>query len=186
MKYQIAVDTIKMAVSALDVADVLGWEVKHGRCKCPIHNGDGLNCRLYPGDRGYMCWVCKSSGDVISLVRNYYHDMSFVDCLKWFNSTFSLGMDIDSPMSPETLKQAEIDRKRREAEREFREWKERMRFDLALTADRIVELLEEQRDLYVPKTPDEPWSKEFCKAVRLLPAARRFAQDCMFGSFKKG
>ena len=179
-KYDFAVDTIKNSVSALDVANALGWEIRHGRCKCPIHNGDDFNCKLYPGNRGYICWVCKSSGDVISLVRNYYHDMSFSDTVKWFNSTFSLGMDIDSPLSPDAVKQAEIAKRKRDEEREFREWKDRMGFDLALTADRLVRILEWQRDRNTPKTPDEPWNPKFCEAVRLLPYARRFAEDCMF------
>lgn len=179
-RYQVATDIIKNNVSAIDVANVLGWEVKHGRCKCPIHNGDGLNCRLYPGDRGYMCWVCKSAGDVISLVRNYYHDMSFKQTVSWFNSTFNLGLDLDRKMDPAEAKRAEMALQKRKREREFQAWKDRMQFDLALAADQIVEKLEEQRDQNAPKTAGEPWNKQFCRAVRLLPAARRFAEDLMF------
>lgn len=179
-KYTIIVDTIKSSVSALDVADALGWEVKHGRCKCPIHNGDGLNCRLYPGDRGYMCWVCKSAGDVISLVRNYYHDMSFKQAVTWFNSTFNLGLDLDRKMDPAEARRAEMALQRRKREQEFREWKSRMKFDLALTADQIVRLLEDQRDRNVPKTANETWNPKFCEAVRMLPAVRRYAEELMF------
>lgn len=107
-----------------------------------------------------------------------YYGMSFRDTISWFNSTFSLGMDIDSPMSPEAVKQAENARKQREEERAFREWKERMQFDLFLTADEILERLEEQRDKNVPRTPDEPWNAKFCEAVRLIPVAKRFADRC--------
>ena len=176
----LAVDTIKTSVSALDVADALGWEVRHGRCKCPIHGGNDFNCRLYPGDRGYMCWVCKSAGDVISLVRNYNHNMSFKDTVSWFNSTFNLGMNIDSPPDPKAVKQAEIARKQRERERQEKEQMDRMQYDQALAVDRIVQALEEQRDLYAPKTPDEPWNPVFCTAVRLLPGAKRFAEKCWY------
>ena len=175
----LAAQKIKDSISALDVADMLGWEVRHGRCQCPLHGGHDFNCRLYPGNKGFYCHVCKRGGDVIALVQEY-NGTSFKDTVSWFNGTFGLGMDIDSPLSPEAVKQAEIARKTRERENEFREWKERMRFDLALTADRIVEMLEEQRDRNMPKTADETWNREFCQAVRLLPAARRFAKDCMY------
>ena len=175
----LAAQKVKESISALDVADMLGWEVRHGRCQCPLHGGHDFNCRLYPGNKGFYCHVCKRGGDVISLVQEYY-GTSFKDTIAWFNATFNLGMDIDSPLSQEAVKQAENALKMREREREFRKWKEMMRFDLALTADKIVEILEEQRDINVPKTADEAWNMDFCEAVLLLPVARRFAKDCMY------
>lgn len=174
----IAAQTIKESVSALDVGEAMGLEIRHGRCRCPIHNGHDFNCRLYPGNKGYFCHVCKKGGDVISFAQEYYKT-SFKDTVSWFNSTFHLGMDIESPLSPEAVKQAENARKTREAERAFREWKERMQFDLFLTADEILQMLEEQQDRNVPRTPNEPWNAQFCEAVRTIPAARRFAEMCM-------
>lgn len=180
----LAAQKIKDSVSALDVGHAMGLEIRHGRCQCPIHGGKDFNCVLYKGNRGYYCHVCKSGGDVISFVQRYYN-MSFKDSAKWFNDTFHLGMDIDSPLSPETVKQADFARKQREEERAFMEWKERMQFDLALTADRIVEMLEEQRDKNAPADPDGEWSEKFCEAIRLLPGARRFAQNCWFRNIKE-
>lgn len=183
-KYQLAVDIIKSNVSALDVADAFGWEVKHGRCRCPIHNGEGLNCRLYPGDRGYMCWVCKSAGDVIKLVREY-QQCSFKDAVCWFNDTFHLGIDLDRKMDLEEQRRAEIALQARKEAREYEEWKSRMRFDLYLAVDRLVEMLEEQRDRNAPKTADEEWNPLFCQAVRLLPSARRFLDRCYADCMKE-
>ena len=68
---------------------------------------------------------------------------------------------------------------------EISQWKDRMRFDLFLLADNILEMLEEQRDRNVPKTPNEPWNKQFCEAIELLPEARKFAQDCWYGCVRK-
>lgn len=175
----LAVQQIKDMVSAVDVGQAMGLEIRHGRCQCPLHGGHDFNCRLYPGNKGFYCHVCKQGGDVIKLAQQYY-GTSFKDTVAWFNDTFHLGMDIDSPLSPDAVKQAEIAQRKRDEEREFREWKDRMGFDLALTADRLVRILEWQRDRNTPKTPDEPWNPKFCEAVRLLPYARRFAEDCMF------
>lgn len=183
-KLTIAAQTIKDSISALDVGQAIGLEIRHGRCQCPFHGGKDFNCVLYKGNRGWYCHVCKSGGDVLSFVQRYY-SMSFPDSVRWFNGTFHLGMDIDSPMSPEAVKQAENARKKRECERLFIEWKERMAFDLALTADEIVRKLEDIRDENVPKTPDEPWNVPFRMAVGLLPEARRFAEDCMMDCIRE-
>ena len=180
----LAAQKIKDSVSALDVGEAIGLEIRRGRCKCPIHGGNDFNCVLYGGDRGYYCHVCKSGGDVIKFVQEY-HGTSFKEAVEWFNSTFSLGMDIESPLSPEAVKQAENARKTREEERELREWVERMQFDLMLAGDLILEKLEEQRDANLPKTPDETWNRKFCEAVQLIPVAKRFVQGCMMKCTKE-
>lgn len=151
----LAVQTIKDSVSALDVGQAIGLNIdRHGRCSCPFHNGHDRNLKLFPGDRGYSCFVCHDSGDVIKFVRQYYN-MQFKDAVRWFNSMFNLGMDIDSPIDPEAEKRALLAQKRRVREREDLEWKERARFEMYLLASDMVSGLEEQRDLNVPKSADE-------------------------------
>ena len=174
----LAAQTIKDTISARDVGNALGLEIRHGRCQCPIHSGSDFNCVLYPGSRGYYCHVCHSGGDSISFVRNYFK-LSFRDAVRWFNDTFNLGMDIDSPLSPEARKQAEKERKRREDAKNFLEWRERMQFDMALTADQIVKAIEKQRDENAPKSADDEWNDKFMEAIELLPAAKRYAEDCI-------
>lgn len=179
-KYTLAANTIKRSVSALEVANALGWEIRHGRCKCPIHNGDGYNMKLYPDDRGYVCWVCKSGGDVIKLVQeSECKGQPFKTVIAWFNITFNLGLDLDGAITPEKRRQAETAQRMRKNAIEFAEWKERTKFGLALAADQILEKLEECRDEHVPKTTDEAWDPQFCMAIRMIPAARRIAEDCM-------
>ena len=180
----IATQTIKDTISAQDVGNAIGLEIRHGRCKCPIHNGGDYNCVLYKGNRGFYCHVCKAGGDVIKFVQEYYK-LSFKDSVAWFNDTFHMGLELGGNISPQKQREAEKALQRRKNAIEFAEWKERMQFDLALTADDIVRRLEELRDRNVPKTPYEPWSDNFCKAVELLPGARRFAEDCMMECMKK-
>lgn len=180
----IAAQAIKSSVSALDAGESMGLEIRRGRCRCPFHGGTDFNCVLYRGDRGYYCHVCKAGGDVIQFVREYYK-MSFTDAVRWLNDTFRLGMDIDSPMDQDAVKQAENARKTRVEEKERQEWKERTQFELSLAADRILEMLEEQRDRNTPKTPGEAWNPQFCEAVRWIPAARRFAEKCMMKCMKE-
>lgn len=177
-RYAIAAQTIKDTVSALDVGHALGWDIRHGRCKCPLHNGDGYNMKLYPGDRGYMCWVCKSAGDVISLVRNYYSDMSYKQCLQWFNDTFQLGLNLETKVSPSEQRKAEIALKMRKNAIEHDAWVKRMSFNLSLTVSDIVRRLEDIRDEKRPRTYGE-WDEDFCKAIELLPEARALEEECI-------
>ena len=175
----LATQKIKDTISAQDIGEALGLEIRHGRCQCPLHGGNDFNCVLYKGSRGFYCHVCKSGGDVIKFVQQYYKS-SFKDSVSWINDTFHLGLDLDRKMDPAEAKRAEIALQKRKREREFQAWKDRMQFDLALAADQIVEKLEKQRDLNAPKTADEPWNRMFCQAVRLLPVARRYAEELMF------
>lgn len=183
-KLTIAAQQIKDVVSALDAGQMMGLEIRHGRCQCPFHGGKDYNCVLYKRNRGWYCHVCKQGGDVLSFVQQYYN-MSFKDCVAWFNDAFHMGLDIEGKIDPKKKKQAEIALLRRKRAIEFEMWKERMSFDMALTADDIVRKLEEIRDEHRPRTYGE-WDDAFCFAVRLLPEARRFAEDCMMECSKGG
>ena len=180
----IVAQTIKDNVSALDVGNAIGLEIRNGRCRCPVHNGRDYNCVLYKGNRGYYCHVCKAGGDVISFVQQYYK-YGFKESIEWINRTFNMGLGIDGYVSPEKKKQAENALLRRKRAIEFQSWKDRMRFDLAMTADRIVQRLEDVRDTRRPRTYGEEWDKDFCTAVVTLPEARAFADECMMNCMKE-
>lgn len=57
-------------------------------------------------------------------------------------------------------------------------------FLLWATADAHVRLLERIRNDNVPQNYDEPWNNHFALAVRLLPEARDFAEDCWYRYIK--
>ena len=173
--YTLAVQMIKDSVSARDVGETLGLEIRHGRCQCPIHGGGDFNCVLYNGNRGYYCHVCKSGGDVIKFVQEY-HDMSFKDAVSWLNDAFHLGLDLDRKIDPAEARRAEIALQRRKEAREYAEWKDRMRFNMFAMWDEILKLLERRRDLTAPKTADEEWNREFCQVIRLIPAVKQLVK----------
>lgn len=160
-------DIIKNNVSAIDAGKAIGLNVdNHNRCSCPFHNGKDRNMKLYDGNRGFSCFVCHESGDVIKLVRKY-HDMSFKDVISWFNDTFNLGMDIDSPMSPDALREAKEAQRKRMAKntvtsgvKELRSNRENIAMDIKLR-------LEKMADRYAPKDPDADFDNRFLEAVRM-------------------
>lgn len=104
--------------------------------------------------------------------------MTYKQCLAWFRDTFNLPLDLEGKIDPEKQRQAEIALKMRKRAIAIQEWKERTQFGLFLMVDEILRRLEDQRDRNVPTKADEPWNKEFAEAVRLIPGARRFAEEC--------
>lgn len=89
-----ACDFIRETVTTKDVADALGLFVdRNSRCACPFHNGKDRNMRIYPGSRGFYCFVCHKSGDCISLAKELLsNDCSYLDAAKWIDSTFRLNV----------------------------------------------------------------------------------------------
>lgn len=176
-RYAIAAQTIKDTVSAVDVGEAIGLEIRHGRCQCPFHNGKDFNCVLYRGSRGYYCHVCKQGGDVLSFVQQY-NSMSFKDCIAWFNDTFQLGLNLETKISPSEQRKAEIALKMRKNAIEHDAWVKRMSFNISLTVSDIVRRLEDIRDEKRPRTYGE-WDEDFCKAIELLPEARALEEECI-------
>ena len=175
-------DIVKENVSALDTGRALGLEIRRNRCRCPIHGGHDYNCVLYSGNRGFYCHVCKAGGDVIKLVQLAMNGMPFPDVLRWFNGTFSLGMDIDSSKDKNRLKQAKKRLNRKAETRAFRERVERLNYDMFLAVSTALDRMEEQRDENRPRRYGEEWNKEFCDAVTAIPELRSAVEYFMMES----
>ena len=62
-------ETIRETVTMDDVLSVYAPSTprKGRRCPCPIHNGKDYNFSYT--DKGYKCFVCNSSGDVITFIK---------------------------------------------------------------------------------------------------------------------
>ena len=83
----------KSAISITAVAQSLGIDVSHGKCRCFFPqrhtHGDRTPSVSISEERGYFrCWVCDDvRGDVISLVQ-LIKDCSFTEALGWLMEQF--------------------------------------------------------------------------------------------------
>ena len=83
----------KAAISITAVAQSLGVEVSHGRCRCFFpqrhSHGDRTPSVSISEERGtFRCWVCDDvRGDVITLVQ-ILKDCSFTEALGWLVEQF--------------------------------------------------------------------------------------------------
>lgn len=177
----IAAQRIKDTISAQDVGATLGLEIRHGRCRCPLHGGGDFNCVLYKGNRGFYCHVCKRGGDVIQFVREY-RGMSFKDAVAWFNDTFGLGMDIDSPIDPKRMEEAkEAQRKRAEKSR-LMEMRKDARTNRENTAMGMLVRLEDMMERHAPRTPEDGFSQKFRAASGMIPTVKGMIEEIKIDS----
>ena len=83
----------KSAISITAVAQSLGVDVSHGKCRCFFPqrhtHGDRTPSVSISEERGtFRCWVCDDvRGDVISLVQ-IVKDCSFVEALGWLMAQY--------------------------------------------------------------------------------------------------
>ena len=61
---------------------------------CPFHHEKTPSLKVYEKEKGFHCFGCGESGDVISFVQKYFN-LSFKEALQKINIDFGLGLDID-------------------------------------------------------------------------------------------
>lgn len=177
MRLTDAVPMAKGAVSALEAAGALGLQPnRYGRCACPIHGGRDRNLKLFPGEKGYYCFVCHAGGDVIDLVQQV-NGTDLRGAVAWLDWAFHLGLNIDSPDDRDRHEavQRAIQR-RRERQRE----QERERTALHNTQLDALSLemeLDDLIDASRPRRYSEEWSDAFCTALKVREELREIEKD---------
>ena len=129
--------------------------IRNHRCPCPIHHGRDYNFSFLP--HGYTCFVCGSSGDVVTFVKEVCELPTRVDALKKINADFRLNL-IDCDISAET--QVQIARRRAIAqEREIKR---------KACEEEYHRLRKEWAELDKAKMNAVPMSEEFALAVKRI------------------
>lgn len=129
--------------------------IRNHRCPCPIHHGRDYNFSFLP--HGYTCFVCGSSGDVVTFVKEVCELPTRVDALKRINADFRLNL-IDCDISAET--QVQLARRRavaQERERKRKAWE-----------DEYHRLWDEWIKLDKAKRNAVPMSDEHAEAVKKI------------------
>lgn len=86
------IETIKQSVSMIDVLNFYGLRPnRQGFIPCPFHNEKTASFKAYPKDKGFYCFGCGESGDVIDFVMKYFN-LHFNDALHKLNDDFNLGL----------------------------------------------------------------------------------------------
>lgn len=169
-----SVEMIKNQVTMANICEKYGIEInKKGFANCPFHNEKTASFKIYEGERGFHCFGCGKSGDVIDFVMSFFN-LNFQEALKKIDLDF--GLNLFGERTFEERRQAYFrqksiiaERERKKAEREavnrdywaaFDEWKR----------------LTDNRERYKPKSQDDDLHPLFVEALQKL-AHQEFLLD---------
>ena len=116
-----------------------GTPRRHHRCPCPIHNGTDFNFSYT--ERGYKCFVCGASGDVIALVKEACELSTRADAMKRISTDFNLGLCDTAPLDPkigEMLRRVREDTEKRKNARKAWENAYHAILDEWIALDKII------------------------------------------------
>ena len=163
-------ETVKDNVSLREVTQRYGIEVnRHGKALCPFHND--RHPSLYVADDHYYCFACGEHGDVIDFVGRLFQ-LSPYDAVRKLMADFHL--DPDKPPSAAALHAKRI---RTEAQRLTED--ERLCFSV-LTE--YLHLLQDWKERYAPKTPEEPLEDRFVEACQMDCHIEHLCDVFIYGS----
>lgn len=159
---------IKTRIKMPELLQFYGFDIKRGRMKCPLHNGEDYNCGI---KQDYIhCFVCGESADVISFVIKYY-GLSFKEAITKLNNDFHLGLPIEEKL--DRRKQIDLARKsfkaRQEREKQQNEHN-RLKNARETALDEWIRL-DKQKMKYKPTSEKEGLHPLFVEAIINLPHA---------------
>ena len=161
-------EEIKYRLKMPEVLRYYGFDMKRGRIRCPIHNGDGFNCGVK--DKYIHCFVCGETVDVIGFEMQYF-GLDFMGAISKLNNDFGLGLPIGQKI--DRRKQLEMQRQAFLRKRETNARKaeqERLENDY-WTAFEEWKRLDYNKRNYAPKTLSEPLHPLFVEAMQNISSA---------------
>lgn len=159
-------DAIKQRLTMRQILGAYGIAVNdHGFARCPFHNEKTASFKAYDGDRGFYCFGCGESGDVITFVMRLF-GLSFKEALRKIDTDFSLCL-FEKPTLAEyrkaqrAMEEMRAKREREKQEKEARESAYWEAYDEWLRLTR-------NKEQYAPKSPGEVWHPLFVEALEKL------------------
>lgn len=171
-----AIQTIKEQLTMFDICCQYGFEPNRADfiC-CPFHNEKTPSMKIYQGDRGYNCFGCGASGDVITFVKEYFN-LSFQDALRKIDADFNLNIYGDHTF--EELRQSRYKEKMLKAKKEREEREKQKENDDYWKAFDEYKRLDDNFNKYKPKSQQEELHTLFVEALHKLEH-QKFVLECL-------
>lgn len=158
---------IKSALTMPEICQKYGVDVnRQGFAICPFHSEDTPSLKIYEGSRGYYCYGCGKSGDVISFTQELF-SLSFVNALKKLNNDFSLCLPLERKMSLKEKYALKDSEKRRQEIKKQRDSLIRAYINALDTYTYFDKIIIDLK----PKTMNEDLHPMFIKAIREIEVA---------------
>ena len=162
---------IKRSVSMPDICERYGInKTRNGFISCPFHAEKTPSCKVYDGERGFYCFGCGKSGDVVDFVAAYFSLDMNQSAVK-LNRDFSLGLPLERKMTLREKYEIRDRAKKREQENQRRKQERAEKFSRYFAAYEKWVRLDRQKTAYKPKTPGEMPDPRFFEALQGLEDA---------------
>lgn len=157
---------IKERLTTLQVVEHYGFTPDYrGFICCPFHEEKSPSMKVYDGDKGFYCFGCHESGDLLSFVQKYF-GLDFKGTIAKLNDDFYLGLPISGGMSLRQkyeFQAADLARRAALEQKKSEENAVKSRYYEVLAEYRR---LEEQAEQYCPKSLDEDFHPLFIEAMQ--------------------
>ena len=164
-------ETIKAAISVKQAAEHYGLKVsRYGMACCPFHNDRHPSLKL--NEEYFFCFGCGAKGDVINFVARLF-DLSSYEAAQKLTADF--GLDQKPPTA------AVLPKPKHPCIRQFRE--DEMLCFRVLTD--YLHLLEDWKERYAPKTPDDALDDRFVEACQMLDYIEYLADILTVGDLEE-
>ena len=164
-------ETIKAAISVKQAAEHYGLKVnRNGMACCPFHNDRHPSLKL--NEEYFFCFGCGAKGDVIDFVARLFD-------LSSYEATQKLAADFGLDPKPPTA--AALPKPKHPCIRQFRE--DEMMCFRVLTD--YLNLLEDWKVRYAPKTPDDALNDRFVEACQMLDYIEYLADILTVGNLEE-
>lgn len=141
----------------------LNGNARHGRIKCPIHNGANNESFVFK-DHVFHCFACDAKGSVVSFVEQYL-SCTFEDALREINRMFQLWND--DPAGPVNIvRQQSLRGRALEAEKQKIQAANKKKADYAKRLE--LARLDGNAIRYAPKSESDEWAPEFVEALQKI------------------
>ena len=147
-------ENIKAAISVKQAAEHYGLKVsRNGMACCPFHHDRHPSLKL--NEDYFFCFGCGAKGDVIDLAARLF-DLSGYEAAQRLAADFGISTEPGQAVAASC-------KPKRPYIRQFRE--DEMLCFRVLTD--YLHLLEDWKERYAPKTPDEPYDDLFVEALQM-------------------
>jgi len=148
--------TVKTSINAREVAEHYGIDVnRYGKALCPFHNDRHPSMVVY--DDHYYCYACGEHGDVIDFTAKLYG-------LKLYEAAQKLAYDFGITQDKPPTKEVQEKQNRKSEAQRLKE-NEKLCFSALLA---YMNLLQEWKVLYAPRTPEDEHDDRFVQACHKL------------------
>lgn len=158
-------DIAKATVTMPELLCAFGLDgnARHGRIKCPIHNGANEESFVFK-DHVFHCFACGAKGSVVSFAEQYLH-CSFEDALREINRMFRLWED-DPGKPVNIVRQQSLRSRALEAEKRKIQEGNKKKADYAKRLE--LARLDGNAIRYAPKSELDEFAPEFVEALQKI------------------